>query len=125
MDFGELGCPKIFHEIEDSLGLKALGNELAERYPDPEERIRGIYQWLRGHYSKSDEPAGVDPEALDRLWFERQAGNLLDTASAVALILRSSGVPVRLISGYRGGTLVALSDFVIVKQANSHIWLEA
>jgi protein-glutamine gamma-glutamyltransferase len=104
--------------------LKALGVELATQYPDPEERIRKIYQWLRANYGKTEEPAGDASDALDRLWFERAQGNLLDTASAVALILRASGLPVRLISGYRGGTLVALTDFVIVKQANSHVWLE-
>ena len=49
----------------------------------------------------------------------------MDIASATVMVLRASGIPTRLVTGFRGGNIVALTDFVIVKQSHAHIWLEA
>jgi hypothetical protein len=46
-------------------------------------------------------------------------------ASSFALLLRSSGVPARLVTGFRGGRLVALTSVVLVKQEHAHAWVEA
>lgn len=40
------------------------------------------------------------------------------------LILQRAGVPARMISGYRGGDLIALSDVMIVREKHRHHWLE-
>lgn len=40
------------------------------------------------------------------------------------LLLQRAGLPARMVSGYRGGDLIALSDVVVVRQKHRHHWLE-
>lgn len=104
--------------------LQAYGKTLTTQFPDPNERLLHLYERLRGEMVTTTKPAKVENNPLDALWFTHKKGNMLDVASAMAVILRASGMPTRAVAGYRGGTLVALTDFVIVKQSNTHIWLE-
>ncbi len=115
-----LGFPEGSHP-----GLKKFGEELAHEYPDAEERILSLYQLFRKSFSKSERTDEVKPDYLDEVWLTHKSGTMLDIASATALVLRASGVPTRLVTGFRGGNIVALTDFVMVKQSHAHIWVEA
>ena len=45
-------------------------------------------------------------------------------ASALALMLRSQGIPARLIVGYKGGDYNGVGGFFIVRQLHCHAWVE-
>jgi transglutaminase-like putative cysteine protease len=60
----------------------------------------------------------------DQLFFKGKAGSLEQLNGIVAFTLRAAGIPSRIVTGYRGGSLIALTNFVIVKQAHAHAWLE-
>lgn len=40
------------------------------------------------------------------------------------LLLQHAGVPARMVSGYRGGDLIALTDAIVVREKHRHHWLE-
>jgi hypothetical protein len=40
------------------------------------------------------------------------------------LLLQRAGLPARMVSGYRGGDLIALSEVIVVRQKHRHHWLE-
>jgi transglutaminase-like putative cysteine protease len=46
-------------------------------------------------------------------------------ASALALMLRSRGIPARLILGYKGGEYNMLGNYYQVRQKHAHAWVEA
>jgi hypothetical protein len=46
-------------------------------------------------------------------------------ASALVMMLRSQGIPARMVVGFRGGEYNALGDYYQVLQRNSHAWVEA
>ena len=46
-------------------------------------------------------------------------------ASALALMLRSLGIPSRIVVGYRGGELNQFGQYYIVRQRDAHAWVEA
>jgi transglutaminase-like putative cysteine protease len=46
-------------------------------------------------------------------------------ASALALMLRSQGIPARLIVGFKGGELNSLGMYYQVQQRHAHAWVEA
>ena len=46
-------------------------------------------------------------------------------ASALVLMLRSQGIPARMIIGYKGGELNSLGHYYVVKQRHAHAWVEA
>jgi hypothetical protein len=46
-------------------------------------------------------------------------------AAAFAVMLRSQGIPARLVSGYLGGDYVPTGAYYLVTQASAHAWVEA
>jgi hypothetical protein len=64
------------------------------------------------------------PDALDAFWFDAREGNADLYAGAFVFLMRAAGLPARLVTGYRGGKLMALTDYVIVKKNHAHAWTE-
>jgi protein-glutamine gamma-glutamyltransferase len=46
-------------------------------------------------------------------------------ASALALMLRSQGIPARLVVGYKGGDFNGVGRYYVVEQRHAHSWVEA
>jgi hypothetical protein len=66
------------------------------------------------------------PEAgrYDHFWFETQRGFCAHYASAVAIILRAAGFPARVVTGYQGGEVNDVGQYLIVRQSDAHAWVE-
>ncbi len=109
--------------------LKALGEKIASEYPTSSEKELQVLKELA--QAKDDfvfDTAHIlppGPDVLDRYFFDEKRGGAEYLAGSIAMLLRAAGVPSRLVSGYRGGTVIALTNFVIVKQAHAHAWVEA
>jgi protein-glutamine gamma-glutamyltransferase len=65
----------------------------------------------------------IDP--IEDFLFNRKAGHCEYFASALALMLRSVGVPARVVSGFKGGAVNAISGVYEVEQRHAHVWVEA
>ncbi|MHB8951567.1 MAG: transglutaminase TgpA family protein [Pirellulaceae bacterium] len=46
-------------------------------------------------------------------------------ASALTLMLRSQGIPARMVIGYKGGEFNYIGNYFSVRQADAHAWVEA
>ncbi|WP_421867197.1 transglutaminaseTgpA domain-containing protein [Motiliproteus sp.] len=107
--------------------LQQWGGELALAESDPARRIYDLQVHLaEGDYQLTQTPDIEEyPDSLDEFFFDRKEGGIEHLAGATALVLRAAGIPTRLVSGYRGGSLIALTNFVVVRQAHAHVWVEA
>lgn len=107
--------------------LKAFGEELAVKYSTDQEKIDVLYTHLASNGYQMSLTSDIEESAhsLDQYFFDEKTGTIEHLASSTAMILRAAGIPTRLISGYRGGSLIALTDFVVVKQEHAHVWVEA
>ena len=56
---------------------------------------------------------------------EKKVGFCSHYASALALILRSKGIPSRLVSGFLGGDYNQYANFYLIGQNDAHVWVEA
>ncbi len=65
------------------------------------------------------------PNALEDFLTTRHAGHCQTYASAMALALRSIGIPSRFVTGFLGGEIGAFGRYVLVRGANVHAWVEA
>lgn len=65
-----------------------------------------------------------DKNQMDKFWFDTRKGFCEHYASAVALILRSVGIPARVIVGYQGGEWNPIAHYMTIKQNDAHAWLE-
>ena len=105
--------------------LRALGDELKNAGSAEEIMRQAMTHLARDGYAVRDQfvpPSG--PDALDAFWFDAKAGNSELYAAAFVVLMRSAGVPARLVTGYRGGKLMALTDYVVVKRSHAHAWVE-
>ena len=68
-------------------------------------------------------PAGVDP--VDYFLFGARYGYCEMFASAAALMLRSQGIPTRMVTGYAPGEYNSTLDQAIVRESDAHAWIEA
>ena len=57
--------------------------------------------------------------------FKYRYGNCEYFASAMAVMLRMSGIPSRLVGGYRGGYYIEVGKYYLIPEKNAHVWVEA
>jgi len=90
------------------------------------EKMERLTKWLRENTSYTRAPRDTAPEdPLDAFLFERQTGHCEYFASALAVMLRTQGVPTRVVNGFLGGEYNELGDYWVVRQAHAHAWVEA
>lgn len=107
--------------------LRALGETLRHRATGNDTDIprEGLVELASGGFKVRDRfEAPTSEHALDAFWFDTREGNSEFYAAAFVVLMRSAGVPARLVTGYRGGKLMALTDFVVVKRSHAHAWTE-
>lgn len=105
--------------------LRTLGAEMANLGEADAVSRQALAALARGGYRVRDRfapPEGAD--ALDAFWFQSKEGNAEFFAASFVFLMRSAGVPARLVTGYRGGKLMALTDYVVVKRSHAHAWVE-
>ncbi|MHC1724695.1 MAG: transglutaminaseTgpA domain-containing protein [Syntrophobacteraceae bacterium] len=90
------------------------------------DNISALVQFLRSSefvYSLEDLPTSGAP--LEDFLFESRRGNCEYFASALAVLLRSAGIPARLVGGYHGGHYNPAANYYLVLQRDAHVWVEA
>ncbi|RUL88145.1 transglutaminase TgpA family protein [Tautonia sociabilis] len=92
-------------------------------------RARALESYLRDsgefHYTIQmgrDDPT-IDPN-LDFL-LNRRRGHCEYFASSLALLLRSQGIPSRVVNGFKGGDWNDLAQMFTIRQRHAHSWVEA
>ena len=61
---------------------------------------------------------------IDQFLFQSQRGFCEHFASAFVFMMRSAGVPARVVAGYQGGEINPVNKTVIVHQFDAHAWAE-
>jgi transglutaminase-like putative cysteine protease len=92
----------------------------------PEERARALERRLRHDYGYTLEllPAPVaDP--LATFLFARKKGHCEYFASAMAVMLRTMGIPARVVTGFLSGVYNPMTGWQVVRASDAHSWVEA
>ncbi len=100
---------------------RAVGGEGA-----PAETAGAIEKHLRTKYSYTlDLPRTAPADPLANFLFERQKGHCEYFASAMTVMLRSVGIPARLVNGFQSGAFNPISGLYVVRGSDAHSWVEA
>jgi transglutaminase-like putative cysteine protease len=70
------------------------------------------------------DPPALGPDGVDDFLFTVRRGYCEHYASAFAFLMRSAGVPARVVVGYLGGERNPSGGYFIVRQADAHAWVE-
>jgi transglutaminase-like putative cysteine protease len=106
--------------------LLAFGKKIAAESQDSKAIVHQAFSTLASGNYQFDAAHIITPgtDLLDRYFFDEKRGGAEYLAGSFVMLMRAAGVPARLVSGYRGGTIIALTNFVIVKRSDAHAWAE-
>lgn len=76
----------------------------------------------RFYYSLT--PPGLRGDAVDQFLFDTREGFCEHFASSFVVLMRAAGIPARIVTGYQGGELNALGQYLVVRQRDAHAWAE-
>lgn len=62
---------------------------------------------------------------IESFLFDYRSGQCEYFASSMVLMLRSQGIPARLVTGFLGGEYNPFEGYFIVRESNAHAWVEA
>ena len=112
--------PETLQRIHD------LAVEVTAGKDNPYDQAQAIENFLRTNYTytltPSDPPRGADP--LEYFLFTSKKGYCEYYASAMGDMLRSLGVPTRLVNGYGPGAYDEKLNRYVVHESDAHTWVE-
>jgi len=117
-----LELPELAPEIGE------LARHATARAQTDAERADAIQRFLQvsGRYSDTPPPeAPGDPRSpIEVFLLEHTAGHCEYFASAMVVMLRSLGIPARLVNGFAGGRENEIGGFVELSRSDAHAWVE-
>jgi len=106
--------------------ITALALKITEHAPTPYDKAATIEAYLHTHYGYTLDLSGTPPtsDPLAYFFFTKRAGHCEYFASAMAVLLRSLGVPARYATGFLPGEFNDVGGDFIVRAADAHAWVE-
>lgn len=105
----------------------ALAAEIVENEATVYDKVLAIESWLRTRLQYTttlDAPASPEEDVVDSFLFEWQRGHCEYFATAMVVLLRSQGIPSRIVNGYLGADFNDVGGFWVVRQGMAHSWVE-
>ena len=119
--------------VENSTSLPAEGNvqshafaqQLRAQVDSDREYVNAVLDHIRNeefYYTLS--PSLLGENSIDDFLFNTHEGFCEHYASAFTFLMRSVGIPSRVVLGYQGGEFNKYNETLIVRQYDAHGWKE-
>src|ERR1039457_4012335 len=106
--------------------IPALARAMAGLATTDLERARAIEARLRRDYGYTLRlPSREMADPLAYFLFTRKEGHCEYFASAMTVLLRTAGIPARIVTGFLGGEYNPITDLWVVRASDAHSWVEA
>jgi protein-glutamine gamma-glutamyltransferase len=102
------------------LAIKLRGAAVDER--DYIKTVLGMFRNENFFYTTV--PPLLHENPVDEFLFETRAGFCEHYASSFAVMMRAAGIPARIVTGYQGGEMNTVGNYLTVRQADAHAWVE-
>ncbi len=103
-----------------------LARKVTNRSATDYDRAAAVEMYLRSNYGYTLQlPSAQVKDPLADFLFERKKGHCEYFASAMAIMLRTIGIPSRVVNGFRNGQYNDLTGSYIVRASDAHSWVEA
>jgi transglutaminase-like putative cysteine protease len=113
--------------------LPKLGNpkarELAQGWAEQGLRDGQIVQKALEMFSTQEfvytlNPPRLERDSIDGFLFNTRRGFCEHYAGSFVFLMRAAGIPARVVTGYQGGTVNPIGNYMIVRQSDAHAWSE-
>ena len=106
--------------------IPELARQITAGEPTAYDQAIAIERYLKSHYGYTLVlPSTRQKDPLAYFLFERKRGHCEYFASAMAVMLRTLGIPSRVVNGFRGGEFNDVTDSYILRGRDAHSWVEA
>src|SRR2546427_456505 len=110
---------------DTSQRVAAFAREVTSAASTPYGRARAIEQHLRRSYQYSlDVGTTVSADPVDDFLFTRKTGYCEHYATAMVVLLRTLGIPARLVTGFLPGVWNDFGNYYTIRQQDAHAWVE-
>jgi protein-glutamine gamma-glutamyltransferase len=106
--------------------IPALAREVTAGSRSPYEAALKLNHYLMTHYTYTlvlKQESRLGP--LEEFLFVRRSGNCEYFAAAMAVMLRSVGIPARVVGGFQRGDWNPFGGYYMVRMKDAHSWVEA
>jgi transglutaminase-like putative cysteine protease len=105
--------------------IKQLARAFSEGALSEVERAQAIEHHLRHEYGYSlQRPLVAVTDPLADFLFERKQGHCEFFASAMAVMLRTIGIPSRVVTGFHSGVYNPMTGWQVIRASDAHSWVE-
>lgn len=106
--------------------IARLAEQITNSESNNYDKAAAIEGYLRTHFAYTLQlPRTLSRDPLADFLFERKQGHCEYFASSMAVMLRSIGIPSRVVNGFRTGEFNDLTLQYLVRASNAHSWVEA
>jgi transglutaminase-like putative cysteine protease len=89
------------------------------------DRAVAIQSYLRNNFQYTLDPPAIEPsDPIGSFLFKSKSGYCEYFAAAMAIMLRTIGVPARLVNGFQTGSYNRLGKDFVVRARDAHSWVE-
>jgi len=115
-----------FRQLPDGFNPRtlALAQQWRAEGDDDEAIIRRALAWFNAEFTYTLNPILLGRDSVDDFLFNTKQGYCEHFSSSFAVLMRAAGIPARIATGYQGGSLNSLADYVVVRQSDAHAWTE-
>ncbi|HEY6767486.1 MAG TPA: DUF3488 and transglutaminase-like domain-containing protein [Candidatus Sulfotelmatobacter sp.] len=106
--------------------IPSLAAKISSSAANDFDRAVAVETYLKNHYGYTLQLPRVFPaDPLADFLFQRRQGHCEYFASSMAVMLRTLGIPARVVNGFRSDEFNDLTGNYVVRAKNAHAWVEA
>ncbi len=103
---------------------RALAAEWRAEGLDDPALIRRLLALFNAEFTYTLNPQLLGRDSVDDFLFNTKQGYCEHFASAFVVFLRAADIPARVVTGYQGGYINPLGDYLVIRQSDAHAWSE-
>jgi transglutaminase-like putative cysteine protease len=106
--------------------IRELARQITASAATVYDKAAAIQQYLMTRYGYTLQlPRRLPRDPVANFLFVRKQGHCEYFASAMAIMLRTQGIPSRIVNGFRGGEFNDLTGSYLIRGRDAHSWVEA
>jgi len=108
-----------------NLRVREFAKKLALQHKDAKSLANAIFNHFKHNgFIYTLTPGKFGTDNIDDFFFNGKQGFCAHYAEAMTFMLRSAGIPARVVAGYQGGQWNNVGNFLQVRESDAHAWVE-
>jgi hypothetical protein len=117
---GNLQLPSLDPRIPE------LASQITAKVVSPYDKAATMENYLRSHFGYTLQlPKALPKDPIANFLFVRKEGHCEYFASSMAIMLRTLGIPARVVNGFSGGEFNDITSQYVIRGSDAHSWVEA